>query len=214
MKFKPYDRGEDVEIYRRNLPHWQQEGTTYFVTFRLGDSLPSEKMQVWQEQRRLWLLERGIAREADLAQAEERLRIDFLRTFNSRWHDLLDAGHGACLLRISECRAFVVSALRHWHRKRMDLDECVVMPNHVHALITPFPEQPLESLLHSIKRFSARQCNRVMNRKGALWQDENYDHITRSDAQLEHFRQYIRENPNKQRLREEEYWLGNGDSAC
>jgi hypothetical protein len=27
-------------IHRGKLPHWRQEGTTYFVTFHLADSLP------------------------------------------------------------------------------------------------------------------------------------------------------------------------------
>ncbi|HSG71752.1 MAG TPA: hypothetical protein VLA12_15120, partial [Planctomycetaceae bacterium] len=29
-----------VRIYRRHLPHWRQEGATYFLTFRLADSIP------------------------------------------------------------------------------------------------------------------------------------------------------------------------------
>ena len=30
-----------MRVYERNLPHWRQEGGTYFVTFRLADSLPA-----------------------------------------------------------------------------------------------------------------------------------------------------------------------------
>ena len=28
-----------VTVYYRHLPHWRQDGATYFVTFRLADSL-------------------------------------------------------------------------------------------------------------------------------------------------------------------------------
>lgn len=33
---------EDLALnsYELDLPHWRQDGATYFVTFRLGDSLP------------------------------------------------------------------------------------------------------------------------------------------------------------------------------
>src|SRR6516165_10187995 len=33
-----------VTVYQRHLPHWRQEGATYFVTFRLADSLPQYKL--------------------------------------------------------------------------------------------------------------------------------------------------------------------------
>ena len=34
------DPALDAGSYRRNLPHLRIEGATYFVTFRLNDSLP------------------------------------------------------------------------------------------------------------------------------------------------------------------------------
>jgi len=37
---------EDLPLtsYVRNMPHWRQVGATYFVTFRLADSLPRSKL--------------------------------------------------------------------------------------------------------------------------------------------------------------------------
>ena len=34
-----------VTFYYRHLPHWRQDGATYFVTFRLADSLPQMKLR-------------------------------------------------------------------------------------------------------------------------------------------------------------------------
>jgi hypothetical protein len=34
-----------VTVYQRHLPHWRQDGATYFVTFRLADSLPQSKLE-------------------------------------------------------------------------------------------------------------------------------------------------------------------------
>src|SRR5687768_14911026 len=43
-----------VTIYQRHLPHWRQEGATYFVTFRLADSLPREKVEHLLRLRQEW----------------------------------------------------------------------------------------------------------------------------------------------------------------
>ena len=34
-----------LTVYEQLLPHWRQDGATYFVTFRLHDSLPQSKLQ-------------------------------------------------------------------------------------------------------------------------------------------------------------------------
>lgn len=43
-----------LTFYMRDLPHWRQEGATYFVTFRLADSLPQAKLRELDELRKLW----------------------------------------------------------------------------------------------------------------------------------------------------------------
>ncbi|MCE2692854.1 MAG: hypothetical protein LW645_01085 [Verrucomicrobiaceae bacterium] len=43
--FKPFDWRGDFWNYERNLPHWRQPGVTYFITFRLNDSLPREVVE-------------------------------------------------------------------------------------------------------------------------------------------------------------------------
>ena len=58
--FVPFDECKAVRIYRRNLPHWRQDGATYFVTFRLGDSLPRRVLDQWEYEKQLWLAARGI----------------------------------------------------------------------------------------------------------------------------------------------------------
>ena len=46
---------ESVAKLAGNLPHWRQEAVTYFVTFRLADSLPQAKLDEWSRQRDAWL---------------------------------------------------------------------------------------------------------------------------------------------------------------
>jgi hypothetical protein len=40
VPFHGFDPQGEVNIARRRLPHWRQSGATYFITFRLADSLP------------------------------------------------------------------------------------------------------------------------------------------------------------------------------
>lgn len=63
----------------------------------------------------------------------------------------------------------------------------VVMPTHVHMLFTPlFDEQdeayPLAEIMNGIKGASSHSVNKLLGRKGRLWESESFDRITRSDA--------------------------------
>ena len=52
------------------------------------------------------------------------------------------------------------------------LQAWVVMPNHVHLLISPLAE--LAKIMHSVKGFTARQANQILGRVGLpFWQKES-----------------------------------------
>ncbi|MCX6907698.1 MAG: transposase, partial [Verrucomicrobia bacterium] len=123
-----------------------------------------------------------------------------------------DAGHGACWLREPALASLVADALQHFHGTRYTLEDFVVMPNHVHILVTPLKDHALSENLHSWKSFSAKQVNRAIGRTGTVWQDESFDHIVRSAAQLAHFHDYIRSNPAAAHLKPGQYVLGSGSA--
>ena len=52
----PFNPHKEIQITKANLPHWRQDETTYFVTFRLADSLPKEKLAQWAKNRDAWRL--------------------------------------------------------------------------------------------------------------------------------------------------------------
>jgi hypothetical protein len=45
LPFKAFEKDRPASISSRRLPHWHQEGVTYFVTFRLKDALPRAAVQ-------------------------------------------------------------------------------------------------------------------------------------------------------------------------
>lgn len=174
---------------RGYLPHLKVEGATYFVTFRLADSLPREilaRLEAW----RVDQLQR--------ADVGERVQID--TEFSAKLDSCLDAGSGECWLRDTRVAQLVAGALHHFDGDRYRLHAWVVMPNHVHALVQPLAGFALEEILHSWKSFTASRANELLGRRGVFWQHESYDRWVRDDAEFAQFKHYIEENPAKARL--------------
>lgn len=211
--FNPY---EEVETTEANLPHWRQRGATYFVTFRLVDSLPAEKLVQWQHERELWLAHHPFPHTPE-EQAQ------YLQRFSARLDDWLDQGSGSCVLVLPDCRAIVERALQHFAGERYDLGEFVVAANHVHVLVMPRAGHDLSDNLHSWKSFTAKQITKVETASRRLadywesrherrvlvarqafradeqivmqrpvWQKESYDHLVRSQTSLRRIEEYIR----------------------
>lgn len=207
MDFTPFDPREEVRVHRQNLPHWRQDRVTYFVTFRLADSLPIEKLRAWREEREIWLRVHGLSDVPAVASLSEEKQREFHQRFAGQINAWLDAGYGSCQLRDPSIARVVGDALQFFDGQRYELDVWVVMPNHVHVLIAPFAAYPLGKIVQSWKSFTARQINAQIGAQGSLWQRETYDHIVRNEASLHAFECYIRENPVKARLREGEFLL-------
>ncbi len=51
--------------------------------------------------------------------------------------------------------------------------------------------------MHNIKRNSAKQANKFLDRSGIFWQHENYDHYVRDEGELERIIKYVLNNPVK-----------------
>lgn len=49
------DPSNEIHRYGRDLPHWEQEESMQFVTFRLRDSLPASRVGQWKEERKIWM---------------------------------------------------------------------------------------------------------------------------------------------------------------
>lgn len=107
------------------------------------------------------------------------------------------------------------------HIPGIELDEFVVMPNHVHGIIRiigsdlqrdlqraeraglePAPTDKLQKrivlseIIRQFKTFSAKRINTRCNMYGiSLWQRNYYEHIIRNEVSLNTIRKYINENP-------------------
>lgn len=210
--FEFYDPEAPITVSRRNLPHWHQPGATCFITFRTADSLPLDVITSFKELRADWLRAHGIDPRiprwrSALDQLPRGEQVEFYRRFNRTFHDLLDAGHGACVLRKPELAAIVAKAIHHFDGERYHLAAFVVMPNHVHVLMGLIGGHSASSVSSSWKRYTATRINRVLRVNGHFWQSESFDHLVRSGEQFNYLLEYIAKNPEKAGLGEGEYVL-------
>jgi len=98
--------------------------------------------------------------------------------------------------RRQEIAELIIEALKDGQHKfqRYQLHAFVIMPNHVHLLLTP--KVTASRWLAPLKGFTAHGANDLPGGHGqAFWQDESYDHLVRSPAELDRIREYIEQNP-------------------
>lgn len=174
------------------MPHWRQDGATYFVTFRLFDSLPQSKVHELRGLKQEW--ERQHPKPHSCEVAEE-----WTREMVRRVENWLDQGSGHCFLREPSAATHVVGAMHYFADQRYEIGCYVVMPNHVHAVLRP--TQPrvhtLETILKSWKSYSGKRINEDCDRSGELWQEESFDRIIRDEEHLWRTIQYVGRNPAK-----------------
>lgn len=81
------------------------------------------------------------------------------------------------------------------HGQRCWMHCVVVMPDHVHLLVTPFFCSNLQQVLQRLKGASGYRINQLLERRGQFWQREWFDHILRRDEDLRRKADYMLENP-------------------
>lgn len=188
--FNPY---AEIRHTANRLPHWQQAGAVYFVTFRTCDSVPRYLRDEWENEREGWM-------RSNPTPWSEEVEREYHERFSGAIERWLDAGHGECLLRRGDCADLVAKTLRHFDGERVVVIAFVVMPNHVHAVFVQNPAWTLEEVLGSWKGFTARRINKMLGRLGHFWQRDYFDRLVRDDAHFRNCVRYIRRNPGKAKV--------------
>jgi carbamoylphosphate synthase large subunit/REP element-mobilizing transposase RayT len=204
IQFRGFDKHGALRITRRHLPHWEQPGATYFVTFRLADAIASDVLAQWREERVQWL--KLHPEPWDWKTARE-----YMRRFEEQREQWLDQGHGSCLLRDRRVQQSIVENFNHFDRNRYVIDAFVVMPNHLHVIVKPLSGNSLSDILHSWKSFTGNRINDVMDRTGPVWMAESFDTIVRDWEHLTACREYIALNPQRANLESNAFVLEQRD---
>jgi putative transposase len=164
------------------LPHFDHPGLYQSITYRLHDSLPQFRLEELEDE----------FRKKKLAKSAWQIIRDRLV------NNLLDEGHGACILRHSSNAKSVVDGWRYFDGQRYDLIAGVVMPNHVHVCVRIHHKTRLGDMVGSWKSYTARCFQRAMpDKRPPFWQRGYWDRFIRNEKHLEEVLQYILHNPVK-----------------
>jgi len=188
--------------YRRNLPHIQPPGATFFVTFRLAGSLPQDVVSQWRRERE-WLEHLASTNVSHYDQ----IKTEFERFWFAKFELLLDGAIvGPVWLNDERVASQVAESLQYRHGKVYRLDAFTIMSNHVHAVIKPLPADnegieyhSLAAIMQSLKGYTAFKANHLLGREGEFWAHESYDHWIRDDDEWQRTVAYVLNNPLKAR---------------
>ncbi|MDE0398298.1 MAG: hypothetical protein OXL96_10880 [Candidatus Poribacteria bacterium] len=226
-------------FYRRNLPHIQPPGATFFVTFHLAGSLPRNVLQQWKREKLRFL---NLTSNADKATDEhktfeQQAKYDeWTRQWFRKFEKALDETQsGPVWLKDDRIAKEVADSMHYLDGKVYHLDAYCIMANHVHVVFAPLPIQSsdvaqtvrlpanendaqtkslcyntLSSIMQSLKGYTARRANQILGRRGPFWQHESYDHCVRNSNEWQRIIRYVLNNPVKAGLVDEwEKWRWN-----
>jgi len=173
-------------FHRRNLPHLHYNEGDYFVTFRLKDSLPSKLIEELR---------------SDLEKNSAELSIKEKKLFK-KYDDLLDSGnYGANYLLNKQVASIIKEAIEKYENELYQTICYCIMPNHVHIAFTILDTgKSLSDIMKLIKGRSAISINKLLDRKGNLWQAESFDRLIREEKEMYNIVKYVLLNPVKANL--------------
>jgi len=197
---------EKKEAYRHMLPHFQQQGQAYFVTWSLIDAIPPKALEDYTRQLKqitssIEFVKENKANEDVIA----KLKMDYAvlrRKYMKTYDDLLHLQTKYIVdLSKKQNTDIVLETLRFWEGKRLDNYAICVMNNHVHWVFKLYEKNELgdpvylQDILHSVKLYSSNKINKLEGLKGTLWQKESYDTTIRDDKHLIRAVEYTINNP-------------------
>ncbi|QGY46718.1 hypothetical protein GM418_24590 [Maribellus comscasis] len=211
------------EAYRNALPHFQQPGQAYFVTWILKDAIPRKSLAIYTQ--KLEILKSQISLHKE--QKHDKKIIDDLtfqyhlatKKYKKAFDDLLAVKSKNSPINLShpENLKIIKQALLFWENQKLKNYTYSIMPNHVHWVFelkekdTNGQSVYLQDVLQSVKRHTARQINKREERQGTLWQKESFDTTIRDEKNLYKTIEYTLNNPVHAKLvKKREDWQGNG----
>ena len=175
-----------TSFHRRNLPHFYQPDTTYFITFRIKGSIPLEKLLSLNNSTN----KKRIMNKSAKHKINEKYFYEYdrlIHKYNLKYH-----------LNNSALADLVKNELDKYNGKDYKIICYSIMPNHVHIIFHLHENaRTVGKIMQSKKRVSSFNINKYLGRKGNFWQAESYDHIVRNQAELEILIEYTLLNPVK-----------------
>src|SRR6185295_17149907 len=174
---------------RGYLPHFDGRAIPQHISIHLADAVPNEVIERWNRE----LNTKNSTQDKILLQR--------------RIEKYADQGYGPAYLKDERLAEMVQKTLLKDDGRKYRLSAWVVMPNHVHMLLTRFESYELSAIMQAFKSITAHRANKSLGRSGEFWTQEYFDRYARNSKHYTKTIEYIENNPVKARLcrKPEEY---------
>lgn len=197
---------ENKEAYKHILPHFQQPGQAYFVTFCLWNAVaPGALASYTNKLRELRLLIESRKKHQQFDQMFTELNKDFNQTrrrYIDAYDQLMAQNKDRTIdLNKAELSAIITEGLTYWADIRIENYAWCIMPNHVHWVFRTKEKDKnnkpvyLSKIMESVKKQTAKLINKQIGRQGHLWQKESFDTTIRDNNHLYRAIEYTLNNP-------------------
>lgn len=152
-----------------------------------------------------------------VSQNQKEAFLDFHRRWFVKFEDVLHKEESGIVWLKNEAIAnLVAESLNYRNEKVYKLIAFCIMSNHVHVVFKPLLDErsltevkysnPLKfessnatlgEIMQSLKGYTARKANKILNRTGQFWEAESYDHEVRNAEELDRIIKYVLNNPVK-----------------
>ena len=196
------------EFYRSNLPHFQQPGQIYFVTWNLKDAIPSKVISDYSDlisETRINIEKAILINEPHTSIEKLKYEYHFYRKrMINAYEEILHRNENSSIdISTAGILEIIENAVSYWQNIKISNIALCVMPNHVHWVFKTYQFDQdgnqvwLQDILKSVKNFSARNINNHLGRSGILWHKESWDTTVRGNKHLHAVIEYIINNPVK-----------------
>jgi putative transposase len=176
---------KNTKIYKKRLPHIQPQNGDFFVTFRLKVPLPEEISKIVSMN---YVRNKKKGKNPGWSAYSEYFTIfdnylDFAKT-------------GPKYLADPTIADMICEAIEYRDGIYYDLICYTIMSNHIHMVVVNTKDY-LFNAMQSLKGYTAREANKILDRKGSFWQVEYYDHLFRDKNDFFYHIKYTINNPVK-----------------
>jgi putative transposase len=168
----------DTELRQRNLPHLERPGASYFITWRLAGTIPSELLESLRFQTQAL---HGRSKDTTNNSEKRKQAADERKRIFEQFDRHLDSESTGPKWLTDPCMADIVCNVIKDQTAFASIDCFTVMSNHVHLLFTPIDPHTARDVLKRIKQITAFHCLKISHSIAPFWEGENYDHIVREN---------------------------------
>jgi REP-associated tyrosine transposase len=108
--------------------------------------------------------------------------------------------HQNLFQRAESAEHLLATLFRYRDKNEYMLHEFVIMPNHIHLLLSVDDGRRAGRAVQMVKGGFSHDMGQTGSKLKAIWQPSYYEHRVRDAAEYARIRNYVRENPVRRRL--------------